>query len=178
MFPLINCFHDSFLCSVNCPAEISLAALFSYCWLRSHLSKAKRIVILRYLSANIFGKGPDQIFRHHEWVFVHTKEGIRPDGPKDADCQKDARRCSAGMECSLPPGRDWWFPIPRPETHVGQLADSVRSTAFCFAGNGRMGEHRDGAPIRSPCAKPFNGTREANWLNFQWWCPKYVPSGK
>lgn len=86
---------------------------------------------------------------------------------KDANRQKDARRWSAGMECSLPTGRDWWFPLPRPETHVGQLADSVWSTAFCSAGNGRMGEHRDGAPIRSPCAEPFNETREANWLDFR-----------
>lgn len=85
---------------------------------------------------------------------------------KDANRQKDARRWSAGMECSLPTGRDWWFPLPRPETRgpVGWFSLEYR---FLFCRKRRMGEHRDGAPIRSPCAEPFNETREANWLDFR-----------
>ena len=30
----------------------------------------------------------DQIGKHHKWVFVHTKEGIRPDGAKTPTVRK------------------------------------------------------------------------------------------
>jgi len=38
-------------------------------------------------------------------------------------------------------GRNYRFPVPRPETYLGKLAGSGRSATFCFAGDGQMGKY-------------------------------------
>lgn len=47
----------------------------------------------------------DQIGKHHKWMFVHTKEGIRPDGSKTptvrkmrVDDQQHGMQLAAGLE--------------------------------------------------------------------------------
>lgn len=56
-------------------------------WVNPEDSKSNRAigVALNDTSCKVLR---DQIGKHHKWVFVHTKEGIRPDGSKTPTVRK------------------------------------------------------------------------------------------
>ncbi len=67
------------------------------------------------------------------------------------------------------------FPLPRPQTHLGKLVDSGRSSVVSTTGDGRLGKHRNGASLCSPRTEPLNRACAADRLDIYHRCPKYVP---